>query len=304
MGKKLVRFDWAMKKLLRQKAHFGVLEGFLSELLKQDVVIKHIGESEGNKETEKDKFNRVDILVENDKGELILIELQVELEHDYFHRMLYGASKAITEYISAGQPYEKVKKIYAISIVYFELGQGLDYVYVGATHFVGMHQHDTLALSDKQKNLYFKDHVSQIFPEYYILKVNQFNDVEQDGLDEWIYLFKHSEIKPTFKAKGIQEASKIMDSMKLRPKQRKEYERYLQLLSSDSSHGNTLKAEIQFAHQQGEAIGREKGEAVGEKKKAFQIAANLLTEGIAIEMVAKLTGLSVAEVELIRNGMN
>jgi hypothetical protein len=33
MSKKLIRFDWAVKKLLRNKANFVVLEGFLSELL-------------------------------------------------------------------------------------------------------------------------------------------------------------------------------------------------------------------------------------------------------------------------------
>lgn len=28
MQRKLVSFDWAMKKILRQKANFGILEGF------------------------------------------------------------------------------------------------------------------------------------------------------------------------------------------------------------------------------------------------------------------------------------
>ena len=91
MVKKLVRFDWAMKKILRHKANFDILEGFLSELLGEDVRIKQIIESEGNKEEEDDKFNRVDILVENHKGELVIIEVQNTQEHDYFHRMLFGA---------------------------------------------------------------------------------------------------------------------------------------------------------------------------------------------------------------------
>jgi PD-(D/E)XK nuclease family transposase len=71
MAKKLVRFDWAMKKMLCHKANFDILEGFLSELLGEDVKIKHILESDGNKETEDDKFNRVDILVEKIEGSSI-----------------------------------------------------------------------------------------------------------------------------------------------------------------------------------------------------------------------------------------
>jgi hypothetical protein len=46
----LISFDWAIKKLLRQKANFGILEGFLSELLREDVLIKTILESEANKD--------------------------------------------------------------------------------------------------------------------------------------------------------------------------------------------------------------------------------------------------------------
>ena len=102
MAKKLIRFDWAMKKMLRHKANFDILEGFLSESLSNEVRIKQILDSESNKETEDDKFNRVDILVENEKGELVIIEVQNTQEYEYFHRMLFGASKAITEHIKEG----------------------------------------------------------------------------------------------------------------------------------------------------------------------------------------------------------
>ncbi len=131
MAKKLIRFDWAMKKMLRHKANFDILEGFLSELLEEEIKIKQILDNESNKETEDDKYNRVDILVENSKGELVIIEVQNSKEYDYFHRMLYGAAKAITEHIKEGQPYAEVRKVISITIAYFDLGQGKDYVYHG-----------------------------------------------------------------------------------------------------------------------------------------------------------------------------
>ena len=96
MAKKLVRFDWAMKKMLRHKANFDILEGFLSELLGEEVKIKQILDSESNKKMEDDKHNRVDILVENSKDELVIVEVQNSKEYDYFHRMLYGTSTALT----------------------------------------------------------------------------------------------------------------------------------------------------------------------------------------------------------------
>lgn len=64
MKNQLVRFDCDLKKLLRNKANFEILEGFLSELLKQDVRIEKFLECESNKEIADDKYNRVDLLTE------------------------------------------------------------------------------------------------------------------------------------------------------------------------------------------------------------------------------------------------
>ena len=132
-----IRFDWAMKRLLRNKANYAVIEGLLESLLGRKYTIERFLESESNQETGEDKFNRVDILAESDKGELTIIEIQNNRELTYFHRMLYGVSKAITDYIDLGNDYDKVRKVYSINIVYFELGQGKDYVYHGKTFFCG-----------------------------------------------------------------------------------------------------------------------------------------------------------------------
>ena len=102
---KYIRFDWAMKRLLRNKANFGVLEGFLTTLLGQPIHIDNLLESESNQEDEYDKYNRVDILAKNDAGQLFLIEVQNNSEYAYFQRMLFGTSKLVTEYIERGQNY-------------------------------------------------------------------------------------------------------------------------------------------------------------------------------------------------------
>ena len=76
-----IRFDWAMKRLLRNKANYAVLEGLLTTLLKEKVTICKLLESESNQEDEYDKYNRVDMLAENSKGELVLIEVQNNNEY-------------------------------------------------------------------------------------------------------------------------------------------------------------------------------------------------------------------------------
>ena len=125
----IIRFDWAMKRLLRNKANFSVLEGLLTTLLGEKIVIQKLLESESNQEDEYDKYNRVDMLAENSKGELVLIEVQNNNEYAYFQRMLFGTSKLVTEYINRGESYDKVRKVYSVNIVYFSLGHGTDFVY-------------------------------------------------------------------------------------------------------------------------------------------------------------------------------
>ncbi|XOF34883.1 MAG: Rpn family recombination-promoting nuclease/putative transposase [Candidatus Electrothrix sp. YB6] len=181
--RKLITFDWAMKKLLRSKANFEILEGFLSELLKDDIRILEVLESESNKEHQRDKFNRVDLKVKNEQGEIIIIEVQYEREFDYLQRILFGTAKMITEHLEEGAPYSDITKVISVNILYFDLSQGSDYIYHGLTSFRGLHEHDLLQLSEDQQALYRKKQVHDIFPEYYLIRVNNFNDTAKDGCD-------------------------------------------------------------------------------------------------------------------------
>ena len=211
MAKKLVRFDWAMKKMLRHKANFDILEGFLLELLGEDVKIKQVLDGESNKETEDDKFNRVDILVENEKGELVIIEVQNTQEYDYFHRMLYGASKAITEHIKAGSAYAQVKKVISITIAYFDLGQGKDYVYHGTT--VGLKEAneklDTMKLPEKERKAYdqYLRHLMSIASRNHTIEIDAKEIIKKAKEEEKISTIA----KLHKKGKSAEEISDLLD---------------------------------------------------------------------------------------------
>jgi predicted transposase/invertase (TIGR01784 family) len=281
MAKKLIRFDWAMKKMLRHKANFDILEGFLSELLVEEVKIKQVLDSESNKETEDDKFNRVDVLVEFASGELVIVEVQNSKEYDYFHRMLYGTSKVITEHIKEGQPYAEVKKVISVTIAYFDLGQGKDYVYHGTTIFKGIHKHDILTLADKQIELYKKNNIHEIFPEYWVIKVGKFGNRVKDKLDEWIYFFKNAEIKNDFSARGLRAAGEKLDEMKLSEKETKEYKKYLKGLRDIASTQHTKMADAQDLIRKGK----------------IEVAQNLKQMGFSKPDIKKATGLFDEDIE-------
>ena len=288
MSKKLIRFDWAIKRLLRNKANFVVLEGFLSELLYDNIRIKKILESESNQETDDDKFNRVDILTENSKNELIIIEIQNTYEIDYFHRMTYGVSKSISENLSIGQAYENVKKVISVNIVYFDLGQGKDYIYQGKTEFKGLHEKDILELSHRQKAKFLKENVSDIFPEYYLLKVNNFTGNAKDTLDEWIYFLKNSEVQQGSKAKGLKEAEQVLDIMQLEKDDQYSYNRHLDNLSLKASEMISLQEEAEFRVK----VNRD-----------IENAVNGINEGFDNLTISKITKLSIEQIEKLRTDL-
>jgi predicted transposase/invertase (TIGR01784 family) len=274
---KLIRFDWAIKKLLRNKTNFDILEGFLTALLHEEIIVVNLLESESNQEDETDKFNRVDLLVENSRSELIIIEVQVKSEHDFFHRITYGSAKLLSEHFSKGQSYQNIKKIISVSITYFNLGAGSDYLYYGSTNFVGMHTNDTLTMTDAQHEQFGIRDVCKIFPEHYLIRVATFPDQINEALDEWIYMLKHSEVRPEFTAKHIQDASTRLQVMNLDPEQRRAYERYMENVSYQESMLWSSRIEEKIA-----------------------IAKKLLAHGVTADIIRASTGLSAQELDRLR----
>ena len=292
-----ISFDWALKRLLRDKANFGVLEGFLTTLLNTNIKINRLLESEGNKNREDSKYNRVDLLAEDTDGELLLIEVQGEPEFAYFQRMLFGASKLVTEYINSGENYEHVKKVYSVNIVYFDLGQGEDVVYIGKTVFRGIHNNEVLKLSPFMQQKFKTDEVSQLFPEYIILKVNDFNRWSKVPLDQWLYFLATSDIPEEADAPGLQEAREKLNLMKMNREEQAAYDRYLMERAILRNTMVTAREEGLFEGEcKGHAKGIAEGRAEGNKEGRMETAKNLKAMGLNIDDIVKATGLTVDEV--------
>ena len=307
-----VSFDWALKRLLRDKANFDVLEGFLSTLLNTGIVIHRLLESEGNKDREDSKMNRVDILAENAEGELLLVEVQGESEYAYFQRILFGASKLVTEYIDSGKNYDNVKKVYSINIVYFDLGQGKDFVYHGKTEFRGIHENDILRLSTFQRQQFGVSEVYQLYPEYYILKVNDFNRWSKVPLEQWIYFLSTSEIPEDADAPGLQQARKKLQLSKMTREEQAAYHRYLddRVILADQIYTARGEGKLEGraegreegraeGREEGRAEGREEGRAEGRAEERLVNARSLKANGVPLDVIVKSLSLTEEEVNLI-----
>ena len=308
MPSNYIRFDWTMKRLLRNKANFVVLEGFLTTLLNEKIVIQKLLESESNQEDEFDKYNRVDMLAENSKGELILIEVQNNNEYAYFQRILFGTSKLVTEYINRGEGYYKVRKVYSVNIVYFSLGSGKDTVYHGKTEFRGIHQGDMLELTPFQKQTFKVDTVSQLYPEYYILKVNDFNQVAKSPLEEWIYYLNTGDIPDSATAPGLTEARERLKLDKMTKAELEAYYRHLDNIVILKDNIFTERAEGRAegreegraeGHAEGRVEGRVEGINEGRLEEKRETASNMKTLNIPLDVISQVTGLSIEEIKAL-----
>ena len=300
-----IRFDWAIKRLLRQKANFDVLEGFLTVFIGEEVKIVEILESEGNQQTPDDKFNRVDIKARNSKGEIILVEVQNTSELYYLERILYGVAKAITEHIHLGDTYKEVKKVYSISILYFDIGKGADYLYVGQNKFIGVHTNDQLVITAKEKGVLVQKSPAEIFPEYILVRVNEFDKVAVTPLEEWVAYLKSGVIKENTTAPGLQEARKKLQYYSMTDAERYAYDEHLNaVMIQNDVLGNAREEGLAEGRAegltQGRAEGLTQGRAEGRAEAKKDIVKVMLAEGLSVEQVAKYCGLTVEEVESIK----
>lgn len=285
-----IRFDWAIKRLLRQKANFGVLEGFLTVMIGEEVKILEILESEGNQTAFDDKFNRVDVKALNSKGEIIIVEVQNTRELYYLERILYGVAKAITEHISLGESYQKVKKVYSISILYFDLGVGTDYFYHGQNHFIGVHTGDQLRINTRDRDAVIPRLPAEIFPEYILIRVNEFDKVASTPLDEWIEYLKDGTIRPDTTVPGLREAREKLKYDSMTRGERYAYEEHL-------TNVVILEDAIENAKWEGLTEGKAEGLAEGETKAMRQAATNMKQMGMDAVAISNCTGLTADEIE-------
>jgi predicted transposase/invertase (TIGR01784 family) len=175
------------------------------------------------------------------------------------------------------------------------LGVGVDYIYHGTTSFRGLHHKDELELSPNQKAEFGKLEIKDIYPEFYLLKVDRFSNEVRDKIDEWMYLFKNSKIEPDFAAPGLKEASEVLEYSSLSYEEQQWYDKYVDILRSNES---SLRSAKQEGKAEGELIGEARGiekEKINSanqlKAEKINIARQLKAKNMSIDLISEVTGL-------------
>jgi len=325
---KYVRFDWAIKRILRDKANKEVLEGLITVLLGEAVTITEILESASNKDRLEDKTNRVDVKAKTAAGEYIIVEVQLTKERDFFQRILFGTATSVIEQIGIAQQYSVIKKIYSINILYFDFGAGDDYAYHGVTTFRGMTKKDSvLKLNTESERKYIRKTTArmtmpeEVFPEYFLLLVSHFNEVARTPIEEWMEYLKDAVIRDDTTTPGLQAAREKLAYMSMTEQEQREYREYMVSVHAARDAWETLRDEsraeglaeglaegkakglaegkakgLAEGKAKGLAEGLIKGEAKGVEKNKRENALKMKADNMPVELIAKYTGLTAEEI--------
>ena len=227
-----IRFDWAVKHILRDKANFDILEGLVSVLTSEHITIEELFEGESNREVNPDCFcrldimksNRLDLKAKNGKGENILVELRITHKLDYYERKYFGTCNVIPKRVEIGDKYDQVKKVYSISVLYCNFGRGDDYAYRGQNVFTGIHTGNNLFVNLSEQGVIVPHLPKEICHEYYLLRVYAYEKIPENPLDEWLTYRKNVTIREDTRTPGLQQVREKLRVRTLTDKDHRVYD--------------------------------------------------------------------------------
>ena len=299
--KTLVFFDYAIKFLLKDRSGYEIVEGFISSLLQSEgygpVKIKTLLESESNREEGSLKKSVADVVVEDEQGNNYIVEIERSFTETFIHKACFNSSRLIVDSVKGGADFSTIKKIFHITILYFEWNQMKTPVYHAqmVANEVGSRTPLDLEFFDTKGN---KFEVHNVFPEFFFICVPLFNDVIKQELDEWLYVMKNSEIKDDFKSPYMKQVEERLSILKMNQEERYAYIKYgKEACSQRDAFTAAEEKGREKGREEGREEGLEEGLERGKKEEKYSIARNMLTIHIPPAKIAETTGLSVEEIE-------
>ena len=288
--KPLVSFDYAIKYLLKDKGDYGIVEGFISALLKtkgyKDIKIIALLESESNKEDSKSKRSLADLIVEDEDHHKYIIEIERNVKDSFIHKSLFNTSRLIVDNLAQREDYTQIIKIFHISLLYFPIGNGNGSIYHGKTiiHEIETNEKLSVHITNQKTGEIFD--ATNILPEYFYISVPLFNDRLEKEIDDWLHIMKYDEVPQNYHSPYMAQVAEKLSILKMTPAERARYSYYQKKLYSD-------RDELQAAEARGEARGK--------TEEKIEIAKAMLLDGDSAERVSKITGLPTSEIEKLKS---
>ncbi len=273
------RSDIAFKKLFGDITHKNILISFLNSVLKRsgDAQIVDIVMNDTNNvaETTQLKSSIVDVRCTDQSGSQYIIEMQIVSQRDYAARAQYYSSLALSRQLAAGEKYHKLVPVIFVGILDFTL-------FDRNPNYLSHH-----LILDKDTLLHELKHL-----EFHFIELDKFNhELEQlsNILEKWIYFLKHAvtlqKVPSSMQEPVLKEAFDVLSQTNWTRSELEAYDKYLDATRSLTSQLDTAE---------------ERGELKGKLEEKITIATALL-DVLDIETIAKKTGLSVNQIEKLRD---
>ena len=287
--------DIAFRKIFGSEEHKDILIHFINDILELEG-ISQIEEVEflstiQDPEIASKKQSIVDVLCRDISGTQVIIEMQVAPTKGFEKRAQYYAAKAYSRQLNKGQEedgiYENLKEVIFIAIA--------DYVvFPDKTEFKSDH-----VILDKSTHEHDLQDFSFTFielPKFKKTKIEELDTI----LDKWCYFFKYAAktsesdmAKIASSYKTIGDAYEVVNQYNWNEKQLIAYEQEKKRVWDNI-------AALNYQLDKAEAKGIAKGLTKGEINKAIEIAKNLLSQNIDIQIISSATGLSTDEIKKLQ----
>jgi predicted transposase/invertase (TIGR01784 family) len=288
--------DIAFKKIFGNDAHKGILIEFLNEILELDSPIEsvtinnayQVPRLKGLKET------TLDVKATDKLKREFIVEMQVEKETAFAKRAVYYSSKAYSQQLKKAQKYHLLKPVIFLGILDFNMFE----------HNSVISRHLILNKDTGQHDL--KD------LEFNFIELKKFTKSQtqlESVADKWIYFLQHADdldrVPENADTPALQEAYEVAAQHTWTAEELDIYEAQEFKIAVDANVLETALMDgmakgIKQGIEQGIEQGIKQGIEQGEKLRTLEIAKGMLTEGLAVEVITKLTGLTQIEIENLR----
>ena len=287
MNRKIISLDFAIKTILKA-GDKKVIEGLINAILEytsgnnNHITVVEFLDKEFNKDNKLLKTSIADLLIKDQNNNYYVFEIERTDDRSIFHKALSNTSKIIHNCVlkntGGKDDYLVIKKVFHLTLAFFDVGENA-VVVRGNTKFTNLTENKPFKFNiknDKGEKISATD----IFPEYITLCVNNFNDKVKANLDEWLYAFKHEEIKDDFNAPGIKEAADTLDYINMTPAQKAELHEYRKSITDAYNQAQTAMAK-------------------GEEKKAKSMIINMLNKKMPHSDIGEIANVDISVVEKI-----
>ncbi|MDR2466544.1 MAG: Rpn family recombination-promoting nuclease/putative transposase [Prevotellaceae bacterium] len=279
--------DFGFKKMFGTDRNKDFLIDFLNELIfdREITDLQYLNPEQLGRSAA-DRRSIYDICCETKGGEKIIVEMQRGAQDFFKDRNLFYAALLIQAQGVKGEWNYDLKAVYIIGIMDFIINRKkeyADYCYTAAR------------VCDLRTREEYHDKLTFISLEMPKFKKTE-NELETH-FDKWLYVLKrlpYLEERPdAFRERIFQRLFTEASISALSKAERAEYELSVKVMrdnySVEQASRNEGRAE---GMKEGMEKGMEKGMDMGMDKKAIEVARNLLADGLSVEYVARISGLS------------